>query len=40
MLMQPSATASAIGKNTLRRSQGKGIGPHHRGWAYYSLGHA
>ncbi len=37
MLKQPSATASAIGKNILRRSQGKESAPIIAAGPYYSL---
>jgi tetratricopeptide (TPR) repeat protein len=40
MLKQPSATASAIGKNILRRSQGKESAPIIAAGPYYSLGRA
>jgi tetratricopeptide (TPR) repeat protein len=40
MLKQPSATASAIGKNILRRSQGKESAPVIAAGPYYSLGRA
>ena len=40
MLKQPSATASAIGKNILRSSQGKESAPTIATGPYYSLGRA
>jgi len=40
MLKQPSATAAAIGKNILRRSQGKESAPIIAAGPYYSLGRA
>ena len=40
MLKQPSATASAIGKNILRSSQGKESAPTIAAGPYYSLGRA
>ena len=40
MLKQPSANASAIGKNILRRSQGKESAPIIAAGPYYSLGRA